>query len=147
MRRYLQRRDFGFLQNSVWISPDPLEEERDILTGGMVNVESLILLEARTIAGESSEQIVVGAWDFDEINERYSRYLKILAARPRRIPNDKTSAIKFFQWLSQEGRSWLDAVNKDPLLPNRLLPPNYLGQKAWQRRVKAMKEAATSGPG
>src|SRR5207247_8118745 len=36
------------LQNSVWISPDPLEEEREILDGGKINVESLIPLEAGT---------------------------------------------------------------------------------------------------
>jgi phenylacetic acid degradation operon negative regulatory protein len=145
LRRYLHSRDFGYLQNSVWISPDPLEEERRVLAGGTVNVESLILFEARAIAGESSEQIVVGAWDFDDINERYSRYLKILDAKPRQIPNDKTAPIKFFHWLSQERKSWLDAVTKDPLLPNRLLPTNYLGHKAWRRRVKVMKEAAANG--
>jgi phenylacetic acid degradation operon negative regulatory protein len=145
LRRYLHGRDFGYLQNSVWISPDPLEEEHRALAGGAINVESLILLEARAIAGESPEQIVVGAWDFDGINERYSRYLKVLGAAPRRIRNDKTSAIKLFQWLSQERKSWLNAVTKDPLLPSRLLPANYLGQKAWRWRAKVMKEAPANG--
>jgi hypothetical protein len=40
----------GYLQNSVWISPDPLAQEREILGGGKINVESLILLEARPCA-------------------------------------------------------------------------------------------------
>jgi hypothetical protein len=35
------------LQNSVWITPDPLTEERQLLGGGKINVESLLLLEAR----------------------------------------------------------------------------------------------------
>ena len=34
LRRYLRDKGFGYLQNSVWISPDPLAEERQILGGG-----------------------------------------------------------------------------------------------------------------
>jgi len=37
-------------QNSVWITPDPLTEERQILGGGKIRVESLLLLEARPCA-------------------------------------------------------------------------------------------------
>ncbi|MCW5552918.1 MAG: hypothetical protein KIS67_12255 [Verrucomicrobiae bacterium] len=47
LRRYLRDKGFGYLQSSVWISPDPLARERKILGGGKINVESLILLEAR----------------------------------------------------------------------------------------------------
>ena len=38
LRRYLRDKGFGCLQNSVWITPDRLEEERRILVGGKVNV-------------------------------------------------------------------------------------------------------------
>jgi hypothetical protein len=68
--RYLRNRGFGYLQNSMWITPDPLKEEHGILTGGKIDVESLILLQARPCAGESDEQIVAGAWDFERINIR-----------------------------------------------------------------------------
>ena len=133
------------MQNSVWLSPDPLEEERRVLAGGVINVESLVLFEGRAIAGETSEQIVAGAWDFDGINQRYLRYLKILDQRPRLIAIDKVAATKFLRWLSQERKNWCDAVTSDPLLPARLLPPNYLGQKAWRRRMKAINEVAANG--
>ena len=43
-----------------------------MLSGHRVNVESLILLEARPYAGETDEEIVAGAWDFAEINRRYA---------------------------------------------------------------------------
>jgi len=51
LRRYLRSKGFGYLQKSVWITPDSLEEERQIVGGGKINVESLILLEARPCAG------------------------------------------------------------------------------------------------
>ena len=48
LRRYLRDKGFGCLQNSVWITPDPLAEERQVLGGGKIDVESLLLLEAVT---------------------------------------------------------------------------------------------------
>jgi len=44
LRLYLQDRGFGYLQNSVWITPDPVAEQRALLADGPVDVESLILL-------------------------------------------------------------------------------------------------------
>ena len=82
LRRYLRDKGFGYLQNSMWISPDPLTQEREILGGGNINVESLLLPEARPCAGESDAEIVAGAWDFERLNRRYARHLKVLAERP-----------------------------------------------------------------
>jgi DNA-binding transcriptional regulator PaaX len=82
LRRYLRDEAFGCVQNSVWITSDPLTEGRQRLDGGKINVESLLLLEARPCAGESVAEIVAGAWDFAHINRRYARHLKILDARP-----------------------------------------------------------------
>ena len=64
-------------KNSVWITPDPLNEERKILGDGRIDVESL-LMAGHPCAGESDAQIVAGAWDFDLINRRYTTYLKVL---------------------------------------------------------------------
>lgn len=51
---------FGYLQNSVWISPDPLAQEREILGGGKINVESLLLLEARPRASSLAHRMGEG---------------------------------------------------------------------------------------
>jgi phenylacetic acid degradation operon negative regulatory protein len=142
LRRYLRGRDFGCLQNSVWIAPDPMEEERRTLGKSSISVESLVLLEARACAGESNEEIVSGAWDFDRINQGYSRYLKILARRPAGVIKSEAAARKLFHWMSEERKAWLAAIRMDPLLPARLLPGGYLGQKAWRRRIQVMRESA-----
>jgi phenylacetic acid degradation operon negative regulatory protein len=141
LRRYLRSRGFGHLQNSVWITPDSVAEERRVLAGGAINVESLILLEARAGAGESDEEIVAGAWDFDLINHRYSQYLKVLNARPG-ATEKKTEATRFLRWMSDEREAWFEAVTNDPLLPARLLPANYLGRRAWQRRSEQMRHTS-----
>jgi DNA-binding transcriptional regulator PaaX len=141
LRRYLRDKGFGYLQNSVWITPDPLDEERQILVGGKINVESLILLEARPCAGESDVEIVAGAWDFERINRRYARHLTILNERPSGALRNDTAAKMLLRWATAEREAWLDAVTNDPLLPKRILPPDYLGQQAWQRRVEVFRNA------
>jgi phenylacetic acid degradation operon negative regulatory protein len=141
LRRYLRDKGFGCLQNSVWITPDSLEEERRVLGGGKINVESLILLEARPCAGESDSEIVAGAWDFERINHRYAWHLKILGERPGGALGNEAAAQTLRCWAMAEREAWLDAVTHDPLLPERILPPSYLGQRAWHQRIKVFRKA------
>jgi phenylacetic acid degradation operon negative regulatory protein len=141
LRQYLQRHGFGYLQNSVWISPDPVHEQRAILADGPVNVESLILLEARPCAGESDADITAGAWDFNEINERYALHRAILLRRPRRKIGTEAAVQTFHRWLREEHAAWLDVMKLDPLLPEALLPPDYAGRQAWNLRQEVMAEA------
>jgi phenylacetic acid degradation operon negative regulatory protein len=141
LRRSLRDKGFGYLQYSVWITPDPMEAEREILGGGKINVESLLLLEARPCAGESDMEIVAGAWDFDRINRRYARHLKVLKERPGGTLRSDAAAKALRRWAATEREAWLDAVRNDPLLPARLLPMEYLGQEAWRRRMEAFRHA------
>jgi phenylacetic acid degradation operon negative regulatory protein len=141
LRRYLRDKGFGYLQNSVWIRPDSLEAERQILGGGRIDVESLILLEARPCAGESDAEIVAGAWDFERINRRYARHLKVLEARTGGVLRSDAAAKALLSWAAAEREAWLDAVTNDPLLPAKILPSNYLGQQAWRRRVEVLRDA------
>jgi phenylacetic acid degradation operon negative regulatory protein len=138
---YLRNKGFGYLQNSVWITPDPLEDEREILASENVNVESLILLDARPCAGESDEQIVTGAWDFERINNRYTDHLSVLKRRPTGSLRTEATATALQRWAAIEHEAWLNAVTKDPLLPERILPGGYLGKRAWQRRKEVLQQA------
>lgn len=141
LRLYLQDRGFGYLQNSVWITPDPVAEQRTLLADGPVDVESLILLEASPAAGESDTDIVAGAWDWPAINQRYTTYQEVLLRCPRGRVNTEAAAGALQGWLRQERQAWMDAVQHDPLLPNSLLPEGYAGRRAWQVRWQMMREA------
>lgn len=141
LRRYLRDKGYGCLQNSVWITPDSNEAERHVLAGGKINVESLIMLEARPCAGESDAEIVAGAWDFEIINRRYARHLKILDERPGGALANEAAAKSLLRWAATEREAWLESVTKDPLLPERILPADYMGQQAWQRRIEVLQAA------
>jgi phenylacetic acid degradation operon negative regulatory protein len=142
LRRYLRAKGFGYLQNSVWITPDPLKEERQIMSGARINVESLLLLEARPCAGESDTEIVAGAWDFERINRCYVRYLKVLEEHPTAALRNERATKALLRWATTERETWLHAVTNDPLLPSRLLPSGYLGERAWRRRVEVLRDAS-----
>jgi phenylacetic acid degradation operon negative regulatory protein len=140
LRRHLRLRGFGYLQNSVWITPHPVTELRALLADGPVDVESLVLLEARPCAGESDAQIVVGAWDFVRINACYAKHQKILTRRPRGRVSSEVAAKAFHYWLREEREAWKGALWHDPLLPGSLLPDGYAGRHAWEARLAAMRE-------
>jgi len=142
LRRYLRARFFGYLQHSVWVSPHPLETEQAALKGAVINVESLILLEAQPAAGESDQEIVLGAWDFAEINKRYAAVLKILEDRPREPLDDSGAAKRLKAWARRERAGWSKAVAFDPLLPRSLWPRGYLGERVWKKRVKSFQGIA-----
>jgi phenylacetic acid degradation operon negative regulatory protein len=139
--RYLRHNRFGYLQNSAWISPDPLGAEREALAGGDIDVGSLVLFEARPCGDESDAEIAAGAWDFDLINQRYAEHGKVLAQRPTGAPVGQASSEALRSWAARERVAWSGAVSIDPLLPQALLPKGYLGQKAWRRRIEVLRQA------
>jgi phenylacetic acid degradation operon negative regulatory protein len=141
MRRYLRDRGFGCLQQSVWITPDPLQAEWWQVGEGRVNAASLLLMEGRPCTGASDAEIVAAAWDFPDINDRYARHLQVLEARPADAPLGEPAAAALLRWAEAERAAWADAVSNDPLLPNRILPPGYLGRTAWRRRVQVLRAA------
>jgi phenylacetic acid degradation operon negative regulatory protein len=140
--RYLHARHFGYLQKSVWITPDPMQEEREVLAGTEARPGSLILFEARPSAGESNEAIAVAAWDFPQINRGYERYMEVANSQPAGDVVGQSGAKALRRWASEERAAWEEAVSKDPLLPERLLPEDYLGKKAWRSRAAALEKAS-----
>jgi DNA-binding transcriptional regulator PaaX len=141
VRDALRANGFGWLQQSVWVSPHPLPEQGTLLAGAPIDVESLILLEARPCGGETDRQIVSGAWDFDELNQLYADELKVLDRFPDRWSGTEPEARRLRQWIEAERAAWLEAVRWDPLLPGCLLPEGYLGQKVWDKRLKILSRA------
>jgi DNA-binding transcriptional regulator PaaX len=139
----LRRRGYGWLQRSVWISPQAIPDDRELAVQTRANVKSLMVFENQPYTGERNQEMVAGAWDFAEINRRYARCLEILKACPKGRP--RASRVDKFlrEWIRRERQAWLAAVSVDPLLPESLLPDGYLGQEVWKRRVDSSRKTAT----
>jgi phenylacetic acid degradation operon negative regulatory protein len=133
--RWLRGHGFGYLQNSVWISPDPVPEVIEAMKD-FQDVESFSLMEAQRIAGHSDADLVSGSWDFAEINRRYQDYLDWM----RKVP---AANAKLAPWLREERQRWRHAFEPDPLLPRALWPREYDGEAAFQRRQTVFRELAS----
>ncbi len=133
LRRKLHELRFGWLQNSVWISPDPTDEFRALLSEKQLVPESLTLLEAHPAGGESNESMAAAAWDFAALEKGHEQYLKILQLRPNRVQ----TLTAWFSWLETEHRAWTHLARRDPFLPQPLLPPGYRGHEVWAARQEA----------
>ena len=67
--------------------------------------------------------------------------MKILGECPGGTLRNEIAAKSLLRWAAAERKAWLDAVTCDPLLPERILPSDYLGQWAWRRRVEELRDA------
>ena len=141
LRRHLKARGFGYLQNSLWISPDPLDKDLKKLSAGSEEVESFLTLEARPCSGESDEAMVSGAWDFQRINRLHQECLRVLKSSPRRKAGEARDNERLLRWASQERAAWQAVLRNDPFLPTTLLPAGYVGQEVWSVRTKVLRQA------
>jgi DNA-binding transcriptional regulator PaaX len=125
---------------SVWVAPD-LEDAGDSIHQPGVDVRSLVFLKAKPCRGESDENIVRAAWDFEAVNLFYERYLDVLKARPANIGKRPGDVDALYRWARGERVAWRSAMCRDPMLPNALHPAGYRGPEAFRRRQEAL------GPG
>ena len=146
--RWLRSQRFGYLQNSAWISPDPVDESHFPLQHLKLKPETVTILESRPVHPGSDAGLVTASWDFALINRLYQEALHLAKQGVKLARNPAATPAQLRQWLAAERETWLSAIAGDPLLPNSLLPAEYLGRAAWQRRQAVFRDLAQSqGPG
>jgi phenylacetic acid degradation operon negative regulatory protein len=138
LRRFLRSRYFGCLQKSVWISPDPLDVCLQGWASSSETVKSFISLDVRPAGGELDANVVSGAWNFHHINQQYGKYLELVENHTDAPAHNEGDMIRLQQRMRQETLAWEKAMSMDPLLPAVLLPPGYLGKKAFSKRVEML---------
>lgn len=141
--RWLRSERFGYLQQSVWVSPDAMNETNFPLRHLKVTPEAVTVIEGRPVPPDSDEGIVDGAWDFAAINRHYERVIGLASASRKVAKNSgPAAAAALRQWLAADRRAWTTAVAFDPFLPEALLPKGYLGREAWEQRQASFKGLA-----
>ena len=130
--RWLRRQHFGYLQQSVWIVPDSINDAGIPLRQLKLTPESLTVIEGTPTPPDTNEGIVQSAWDFALINRNYKAASELAIAGRRLVHGGKPAEMR--QWLGDERAVWMEAITNDPLLPQVLLPKGYLGQKALRER-------------
>ncbi|WP_372809018.1 PaaX family transcriptional regulator C-terminal domain-containing protein [Pontiella sp.] len=130
LRGFLKRLHFGCLQKSVWITPRDIRPEYDDLDHA-ANVESVAhLFEARTVLGHGNESVVREAWDFDALREHQAQYNACAEKNLSRLAQGNHQPAELAQLMRMDNLAYSQAMANDPLLPNELLPGDYLGKEA-----------------
>jgi phenylacetic acid degradation operon negative regulatory protein len=135
--RQLRAAGFGYLQNSVWITPDAFEPEQLPKLNSIPDVEVGVVIEGQPCAGESNESLVNGAWRFDSLNADYRAHCEYL----RRSPQQSAERV-LRDWVLEERARWNAIIRGDPLLPAALLPKGYQGRAAWEQRRDVLARVA-----
>lgn len=144
LRRRLKASCFGYLQNSVWISPDPFPDDLESLVEEVENVEFITRFTARATELKTDLRIAQAAWPFEEINRRYSRCKEILNNFPVEETEQEFSPDRLLDWSKAEHAAWKRVLEIDPFLPLALLPPGYQGCEVWNLRRSVLAQAGES---
>ena len=137
--RWLHEAHFGCLQKSVWLLPDPCSGISETLEQAGAPAGAVLFFEGRpAMAGMSDPAIAAGAWDFEAINANYEAYRTFVSDG---VPK-KLNPLAARQWTETEAHLWGRAAQFDPMLPDVLLPGNYLGKKAWGDRQRLFRKAS-----
>lgn len=139
MRRRLMLEGFGCLQKSVWISPSPFGAMVEELKGAKVVGGALTLWEASPAAGETPEDMVREAWNFEEIGRRWQILAEHLEAADDR--SEKPGG-NLWEWMAKERQLTRACLEVDPLLPEALLPSAYPGRVVWKKREETLERIA-----
>ena len=119
----------GCLQKSVWISPHDIRPQYDDLKQ-TVHIEfDSYLFEATTVLGQSQQDLVLNAWDFDELWRRQQWYLKVCAHNMEVLEHCAGRRVLLEELAREEVNAYEVVMELDPLLPQVLLPQIYSGER------------------
>ncbi len=144
--RWLKRHRFGYLQDSVWISPDPVTVMARALEDFRDDAESFTLMECRCVKGFSDAALVEAAWRFERIKNHYGDYLRFAAEALKESTAAALHPQRLFELLREERRHWSAVFDEDPLSPRALWPHGYNGSDAWQMRSRLLRSLAAQVP-
>lgn len=131
LRRELKELGFGMLQESVWISPFPIEGELTELLKSW-EIKGEILVSRLEILFGDQKEIAERVWELEKINDEYLELNEewgSLADSER----TKEAAFKFQQ-------SYFDLLHRDPFLPEELLPQDWLAKEAKKIYTKEVNK-------
>jgi phenylacetic acid degradation operon negative regulatory protein len=141
LRRSLRRSGFGYLQDSVWISPDAIRDDLRDRIRQVGGVEFLTQFTAQTPNAGTDQALARASWPFDKVRHCHERCLEVLTAFPCARPGTSISRETLLAWADAEHAAWRRALEFDPLLPSPLLPVDYLGREVWRRRREVFAQA------
>ena len=115
-RGKLKTLGFGMVQQSVWVSPHPFEDDvRDFIEAHNLDSFAYLFISEAGFVGDL-EEFVENVWKIEELNEKYWRLTKDFSESSKR-GSDFTDV-------------YFNLLLKDPFLPRELLPDPWYADEA-----------------
>lgn len=132
LRQFLRRLRMGCLQGSVWISPRDIRPQYDDLVeaGGAASVAHL--LEARTVLGQSPQQLVEEAWAFEALARGHAWYEQMAKRAQSQVESLAHRRAALLALAREDLAAYRRVMESDPLLPRALWPPTYRGERVFK---------------
>jgi DNA-binding transcriptional regulator PaaX len=132
--RALRAAKFGLLQRSVWVWPHEVEPIlRDIIQARGIP-ECFCGFEVSRLFLCDDKELVVTAWDFDEINRQHQSCLQHAVANTASL-NRAANLQELARIARIEHDAYQYAFSFDPLLPRPLWPKSYRGPAVEERHA------------
>ena len=141
LHTFLKQGRLGHLQKSAWISPDDLRPVYMDLQTAAGFREFGMVFEAQSVMSEGTDQIVHDAWPMHRLRRIQALYLDVYGGNLKTLLSLATTRPRILQHAREELSDYASAMIEDPLLPNALLPSDYLGKEvhalhsAWVRAL------------
>jgi len=132
--QWLRSQRFGCLQQSVWLSPDPVDDSLLPLKSLKLTPESYSVIEGRPVGSDTDADLVRSAWDFTAIDRIHARLLELSDHGMRTASSADISPATRRHWMNAYRQAWIEALSLDPLLPRSLWLPDYAGEQVWRKR-------------
>lgn len=142
LRRFLTRLHMGCLQRSLWVTPFDIRPEYDDLVHGAGVDAFSFLLEATTVLGRSSQDIVLQAWDFNRLEQVHRLYIEVFRENLSGLQQEQPAPADLMALAVEEGAAYRSAMAEDPLLPRSLWPSGYMGPEVYDLHQRCVSEIA-----
>lgn len=134
LRQELVWSGFGMLENSIWITPNALEEETKVIID-RYDIEPYIHFFESTYKGPfTNRQLVLHCWDIEDINARYDEFIQYYSKKyvldKNKVENNQMSDEDCFVERTKLVHEYRKFLFVDPGLPEELLPEKWLGKHA-----------------
>ncbi|RKX41955.1 MAG: hypothetical protein DRP64_10590 [Verrucomicrobia bacterium] len=141
LRQFLKQQRMGCFQKSVWITSFDIRPQYEDLELAASLGGFACLFEARTVLGMPAEKVVRESWDFDRLFDIQKRFCDIYAENLTLLQTPVSFELDTLMRLAaEEIDAYRSAFALDPLLPNALLPANYMGKKSYALHLKVIQE-------
>ncbi len=134
IRKELTWTGFGMISNSIWISPNPLEDQVMAMIHNYQIEENTVLFNTSDVLSHTSEGIIEKAWDLDQVAENYHRFIEEFSPRfeelRERALNNTLQDEECFIERTNIVHEYRKFLFQDPGFPRDLLPDDWIGAKA-----------------